>query len=250
MDGAVTCVHCRKMMMGERANPMRLDFEEYIIDIIEHVNAARADRFLCAGIKRMAAGNAVKTVKDSPSIYLVPGILVKDDAMLKISNQEFPESVDREVQKSRVARSVLSDDLAVVVPSPIFDGRFMGRSYAIWPKYRPISDRKIIRAVQKTRLYANLFAWLRGVAEVSINRNLSAAVVDQRCRLPLEHVRENRKHSDELRSSADLALRLLGKGEWHPVGILQHTDFWLGNILLPRFSQRSLGNKFGFFAID
>ena len=154
------------------------------------------------------------------------------------------------VQKSRIARSILSDDLAAVVPSPIFDGRFMGRSYAIWPKYRPMSDRKIIRAVQKTRLYANLFAWLRGVAEVSINRNLSAAVVHQRCRLPLEHVRDNRTQSDELRSSADRALRLLEMGKWQPVSILQHTDFWLGNILLPRFSQQPLGNNFGFFAVD
>ena len=78
---------------------MSLDFEENIIDIIEHVNAVRAEKFSCTGIKRMTAGNAIKTVKDGPSVYLVAGISAQDDAILKLSNREFPESVDREGAK-------------------------------------------------------------------------------------------------------------------------------------------------------
>lgn len=116
---------------------MRLDFEEGIIDIVEHVNAVTAHRFFVAGIKRIA-GHTVDDVKDCSSMYLVPGMLAQDDAVLKISNQEFPDAVEREVQKARLARSLLSDHLAAVVPSPIFDGRFMGRSYVLWPKYQPI----------------------------------------------------------------------------------------------------------------
>ena len=225
---------------------MRFDIEEHVIEIIEYVNATTSNRFSYAGIKRLAP----QTLIDSPSIYLVPGLLAKDDAVLRISSQEFPDSVEERVQKSRRARNVLSDDLAAVIPKEIFDGRFMGRSYAIWPMYRPISDYKIIRLIQKWRLYDNVFAWLRGVAAASINRNVSPTTFDQRYRLPLEHVCETFRHSTEIRYAADRALRSLEKNEWRPASILQHTDFWHGNLLLPHTSQQSSDNKFGFFVID
>jgi hypothetical protein len=228
----------------------RPDFDKYITDIVETANAARPEKFSCKRIKRLPAGSAAKGVQDSPGIYFVPGALAKDDAVLKISNENFPDLVELEVEKTRLARRVLSNDLAGVIPIPIFDGRFMGRSFVFLPKYRCMSDGKIIHALQKRLLYDNLFTWLRGVAEVSIDRNPSASSADKRWRLPLEYVREHRKQSSKIRSIADLALELLDKGRWRPVSVLQHSDFWLGNILLPSLSQRSSSNRFKFFVID
>lgn len=222
------------------------NLDEYVNGIVKQVNAATGERFACVGIEALAAGDA----KDSPSTFFVPGVLAVDDAILKISNETFPNSVRLATEKARLARRVLSEDLAEAIPSPIFEGQFVGRSFAIWPKYRSISGYKIVRAVQKRLLFDNLFTWLQDVSRVSIIRSFGTDTVDRRCRLPLEYVRDNKALTTNVRSLADLALRRLENGEWDPVLVLQHSDFWLGNILLPRRSQRFSRNKFKFFVID
>jgi len=246
MDSAVTCVHRTKMKSRDRSSQKSSDLEEGISDLI--ATGANAERFSSDRITRLFARGARITGRDNPCIYVVPGVLAEDDGILKMSNQEFPDVVDKEVRKSAAARGLLSEELAMVIPTPIVAGRFMERSYAIWPRYRPISSHRLRRAVQKRSLNGNLFAWLRGVAEVSINRNLISA--NARCRMALEHVRENHKQSERIRSKAERALRRYETGDWRPVSVLQHGDFWLGNVLLPRSPRGSLGNRFGFFAID
>jgi hypothetical protein len=229
---------------------MRLDSDEDVINIVEYVNAANGQRFARTGIKALPRGNAIETAKDSPGIYFVPGLLAADDAILKFSNEHFPDYIEEESDKSRFARRALSRDLAEVIPDPIFEGRFLGRSYALWPKYRAISGQRIVGAVQKRLLYDNLFRWLRGIAEVSINRNPSASATNLRCRIPLEQFRTNKNLSPFTRSLADRALQQFESGNWRPVNVLQHSDFWLGNILLPRHLQRCPNNNFKFFVID
>jgi len=226
----------------------QLDCEGYIIDILESINAKKGDRFFYAGVQTIAA--AESKTNDSPGIYLVRGKNALDDAILKVSNKKFPDSVAIEVQKTRLARSALSEDFAVVIPNPITEGRFFSQSYAIWPRYRDISGNKIIRAIQKRLLRDKLFAWLRGAANVSLNRNLSDDDIHRWRRLPLEHICNNNRLSAGTRSIAKRALQRLDDGQWRPVSILQQTDFYLGNILLPRFMQSYENNKFRFFVID
>jgi hypothetical protein len=227
-------------------NQVQPDFD--VVEIVKRANATTGERFWCPGITALTAEETVNVLKDSATSYFVPGVVAADDSILKISNSQFPDSVEQESKKARLARGILSGDLAEAIPSALFEGRLAGRSFAIWPKYRPISGYKIVRAAQKRLLYDDVFAWLRGVAEASIDRKLTADAIVRRCRLPLEHIRAHRQLGEEIRSLAHQALQRLDEGDWHPVSILQHSDLWLGNILLPIRKPRN--DKFPFFVID
>jgi hypothetical protein len=230
-------------------SPMPLNLEDYIIDIVEAANAAAYGRFSCTAIKTLHAGKAVKTIEDSPGIYFVPGRSRENDAILKVSNEKFPDFAAQDSEKAKLARDVLPVDLAAVIPTPLYEGRYSGRSYVFWPKYRPISEQKILRALQKRRLYDAIYTWLRAIAAASARRNFSVDEVEQLCRHPLRHMADNTKLSRAIRDIAGQALRKLDDKEWRKVGVLQHSDFWLGNVLLPSHL-RGRAKKFGFFVID
>lgn len=229
---------------------MQLEFEEFIINLAEHINHLANDIYDLRGLKPLDEPKFKCEVLDSPSKFTLPGIAPENDAILMVSNKEFPDFVDRAVANSLQAQRILSDQAAAVVLAPIYEGRFINLSYAVWQKHRHLSNFRLFRKIQKNRLETRIYSWLHQVAKDSIVRSLDKSAVDICIRSPLECITANSKLSSSLRRKANQAIQTLDSGHWNPVTILQHSDFWLGNVLLLKTTSRSPVNDYGFCVID
>lgn len=229
---------------------MKLQFEGFIIDLVKHINNVADDRFDISGLRLLEHPNFKDEVLDAPIKFILPGVKPDNDAVLMVSNNKFPDFVDRAVVNSLQAQRNLSSRAAVVVLSPIYEGRFLNLSYAVWQKHRPLSKVKLFRKFQKIRLESKIFLWLHQIAKDTVVHDLEKSTIDNCIRAPLECIESNSKLSSGLRQNAEQALQYLGSGRWNPVSILQHSDFWLGNILLLKNTPRSSMNYYGFCVID
>ncbi len=229
---------------------MQLQNKEYILDLVDHVNNLTHKKYNVQKLKPIGDPSFKNETLDSPYKYYLPGIKPENDAVLMVSREAFPDFIERAVNNSRKAHALLSDQLSSVVLEPANDGRYRDLSYAIWPEHRPISDSRLIRKLQKKWLDPKVFTWLNGIAKDSMNQNIDEKSVDQFISTPLECIATNPQLSDNIHSYATKALQHLNTKKWTPITILQHSDFWLGNILFLKKTTRSSANNFGFCVID
>lgn len=186
--------------------------------------------------------------KDSAHKFYLPGISARDDAILMISNEHYPDFIKTAVGKVAVVRSQLSDRSNQAVLKPAYSGVTLGRSFVIWPKHNPISENKFLRAVQKRTIAKNIYRWLIDVAKDSVKREFNDAELEKYIQTPLKMLVNNPNQSEMVRSRANAALDALSKNKWQPFTTIQHSDFWLGNILIARKHDRE--NEYGIYLID
>lgn len=229
---------------------MQLQNKEYIIGLVDHVNKLTNNKYNIQKLKPIGDPSFKNETLDSPYKYYLPGVKPENDAVLMVSREAFPDFIERAVNNSRKAHDLLSGQLSSVVLEPTNDGRYRGLSYAIWPEHRPISDSRLIRKLQKKWLDPKVFTWLNGIAKDSMNQNIDEKSVDQLISMPLECIATNPQLSENIHSYATRALRHLKTKQWTPITILQHSDFWLGNILFFKKNTHPSGNNFGFCVID
>ncbi len=231
---------------------VQLVYQEHILDIVTHANNLTGTLFDVRGLKPVARPDFRDEIQDSPSVFYLPGFASENNTVLIVSQDSHPNFIERAVNNIRIAHDVLSDHCSAVVLEPIVASRHHGLSYAIWPEHRAISKFRLIRAVQKRWLSPRVIKWLSRVAVDSINRDFDNEFVERSFRAPLENVTANPKLPNKLRSSASKGLQYLASTQWFPVTVLQHSDFWLGNILLLKNQSRPSpsSNKFGFYVID
>ena len=193
-------------------------------------------------------GNHV--VEDSADKYFLPGKLAKNNAVVMISNEDFPDFLERAVKNIFDVRELLAEENGDVVLMPLLHGRFRNLSYAVWPELKPISRNKIIRAVQKRMMMNRVFTWLRNSAKDSLRGEMDEHCINKNIRAPLECLRDNPRQAIVTKGKAIEALDLLNTKRWAPVTIMQHSDLWLGNILFKKNRSMPISKKYRFYLID
>lgn len=150
---------------------------------------------------------------------------------LKLSNSEFPNVVDEEVQQSRKCKDYLGCEVGSVILTPVLSGEINGRSYAVFDYCEGFGGNRIIWWYQKQKLMPSIFSWLRAVLLHPVSKQQS----DTRTSNGIEHA------IDSLR-------RLHGLPDWFSAEMsgarfsgalskgcntrsLMHGDLWKGNIL-------------------
>ena len=229
---------------------MHLDQEEYIIDLIEHVNNLTKVKFDSSGLKAIGAPGFKNEVHDAPRKFYLPGVTPENNAVLMVSRKAHPDFIDRAINNSNLARGMLSDQHSAVILEPINYGRFQGLSYAVWPEHKPVSNNRLIRKIQIRRLQPKVFLWLQSMAKDSMVGGLDEKSIDQYFQSPLECVAANPRLSQNVKAYAIEALKNLQTRQWIPITVLQHADFWFGNILLLNNDTQSNDNKYDFCIID
>lgn len=196
-------------------------------------------------VKPLRLTNDVVQPEDAPSRSTIANARGRPVAVMFLSSPVSPGLIGRNLANARAAGAMLGEDLGSVILEPWTEGRFEGRTYAVWPWYRPLSDYKPWAHCQKLMLRAPVLAWLRD-ATLQTNKRVAPADLDVKYREPLAYV-EKGPFSHEMRESAGKALARLNSGAWMPRSVLEHGDWWLGNVLLPRRRHR---HRRGFFLID
>ncbi len=224
--------------------------EKLILDIVRHVNSQENDSYDSRRLKPVKPPSFKDEVLDNPFVYYLPGVLPENNSVLIVSRFNFPSYIERATKIIDNTHNVLANNSAIPVLKPIVHGYHMGVSYAIWRKHFPISNYRVVRAIQKTWLNPRVFKWLSCIARES-KKNLSSELpISQNCKGPLEFVAGSAVLPSNINTIASQALEYLEAGNWLPFTVIQHSDFWYGNILLINAVTNSASNEFGFYIID
>jgi len=222
----------------------------YAVDLIRHVNNASPITYDTNSLKPIGDPDFKSDVHDTPFKFYLSGDKPAHNAVLIISQEAFPYSVEKAIYNARQIQGQLTPQNAAVILKPRHEGHFQGRSYAIWPEHKPISDFRPLRFLQKRWLQPRVFSWLQSIAKESLVRNLTDQSVDVFFRGPLESLVANQRLSNSIRCSAEKALTDLQTKQWEPATTAQHSDCTLGNILLLNHRVPSPDNGYGFCVID
>ena len=170
-------------------------------------------------------------------------------AVVFLSNQTDPDMAARNARKARQVRDLLGEDLGCVVLNPLKEGVFQNRSFVVWPWCSSWSRYRLLRLAQRKLISLRAMAWLRAVARhtlTDISSELRASLYDN----PLQFLIEDTRMDSDIRRDAEQMLQRIESAAWHPKGVLEHNDLWLGNLLLPRKDEKEAGNPYGFIVID
>jgi hypothetical protein len=142
----------------------------------------------------------------------------------------LPDAVDRNLELMKLAWCALGGWSDVIL-APYRTGRVAGRSYAVFPYCRTLTQSRYVWIAQRAWIRPVVLEWLRGALATTV-RDASDRERDESFRIPLEHLEDWAAMPIEVRSAASATLERFRKGLWSPRHCLMHGDLWKGNILL------------------
>lgn len=147
-----------------------------------------------------------------------------------VSGDGNPDLVARAVRNIRQIRAHLSALSAGPIVEPLQTSEVRGRSFAIWPMLGQFPEGRVKRYLVKRALRQQVLDWLASLL-IETKAETDAQERDAIAR-NLTRMAEDTKHPDSLRRAAAQANARLADGRWVPVTCVQHSDLWLGNIMI------------------
>lgn len=199
-----------------------------LVDLLKHQSAV-IDRTRAIPMFRPAGSLDADALADSTSKHIVH-LEDGQKGFLIVSGHGNPDLVARGVRNINATRQQVSARTAAPVIAPIDEGVVMGMSYAIWPMLIPVPSGKLRSYLIRRKLDPVVLNWLHALCAetktelVDLERDgLSAC---------LELLAQDHKHSSLIRKAAETAARRLADRAWTPVHCVQHSDLWMGNVML------------------
>jgi len=225
-------------------------YNKRISALVDHINEITANKYDVSSLVSVGVEDDIKQVDDSPEKYYLSGLDYSDNSVLMLSNRKFPNFIARAVDNIKQVREVVSCRSRHVILEPVVDGYFRGQSFALWIEHMPVSGRKLIRYFQQILIHGQVFSFLCQLAKDGAKTKLTSDEILEYVYSPLHWIEGNAGLSIQIRSIAEQALTRLTNEDWRPITTIQHSDFWLGNILLQKRKNNKLSNDFGFCVID
>lgn len=200
-----------------------------------------AGRFQCLSDDGAALADATRK-------FLCP-IPQGGDGFLLLSSFGNPKLVARGVRNIESIRAVLPADLAAPVLTPAAAGEIASLTYAVWPRKQTLHRNRFVAAYQKWRLMPALYDWLFGLCRESLVAPADDGELAEGFVAPLEFMAAHSGQTEAIRAAARVSLDRLAAGAWRPRHCIQHSDFWVGNIILPSAAERRQGAP-RFFVVD
>jgi hypothetical protein len=172
-----------------------------------------------------------KSNEDDTTKFLVTNGARQPALVVIFSSSVAPESVTRNIESAALAASILGGNLAHPILQPLSQGRLEGLSYAVWEYCTPLSRHPIISRIQEMMIRNAVFNWLRRVTIATV-QPVCSAELESSVLVPLQSLVSNPKLSAAMHEAAKRSIRRAICGEWEPVHILMHNDFWRGNLLV------------------
>lgn len=187
-------------------------------------------------------------VEDATFAVTVDGHQARDNAVILISNRDFPGMVAEAVEKIETASAAVSPATAARLHRPTLTGQVEGCSYAVFARLRPLLEGRILRRVETFVLAPHVVDWLVDLAKDS-RTHLDPDAVHDGFAAPLEHLAAEPPLAPEIRQTARrFRARLEDTALFSAV---EHGDFWSGNVLLePDGARFSTARQGGFKIID
>lgn len=160
--------------------------------------------------------------------YLISDPLGKKIAVAICSTPSSPDLVQRSVDRSNRAKTVLGESLGLPVLNAVLEGDFYDLSYAVFPYCEPVSTNRIRRRVQLRRMEPYLLRWLR---DVTASTAVPCSDTTSGFIEPLSEIYSDNRIPGWIRQKAEAGLSQLQSKAWHPLHVLTHNDLWSDNVL-------------------
>jgi hypothetical protein len=222
-----------------------LQLGERLPALLDDVNQTFHTRFHAHSLTPL--GDEVKNagISDAPIKYFISQDTAGTECILFVSRATHPHVVSRTVVKIKSARHLLGNELGAVALPPTFEGRFEGRSYAIWPRHKPVNLRRLAGLLERKLVSRRYLRWQR-VALPHTRKTGPLEAFTQ----PLACLEAEPQLPEELRRAASGAVTRLQQGRLSGTHVLQHSDMWFGNFLMPRGGTPRRVAPWGFFLVD
>lgn len=171
------------------------------------------------------------------------------EGFLLLSSFGSPRLVARGARNIEAIRAFLPPTLAAPILAPVAAGEIASLTYAVWPRKQTLHRNRFVAAYQKWRLIPTLYDWLFGLCRESLVAPADDRELADGFATPLEFMAAHAGHSPEIRAAARASLDRLAAGAWRPYHCIQHSDFWIGNIVLPSAEERTHANT-PFYVVD
>jgi hypothetical protein len=171
--------------------------------------------------------------------------------VLIVSNPRFPNAVRDAANRARLVASALTPEVGRHVLIPLVSGEQSGQSYAIFPRLETMQGNKYCRLLQKRLVSKKLCTWL---GDIGLETRRSCETDQDKEALflsPLAFLIDDTDMPGEIRAFARTCCKAVRDGSVDLCTVVEHGDFWIGNILYPRSKLRFLGAlQTDFFVID
>ena len=188
-----------------------------------------------SGISEFTGVRLAQAEDNSVATIAKQGFFVLDEAGTRIqyvalSPTQAPNLVANEVSRLESIINSLDPELQDVVPGPLHQSIYDGRSLSVLTCFQPIPSGGVRRHLYKRLVKKQLLKWVFDVSKTTL-KDRDSADIDKTVLAPLQWILDNDKLPDRIQSAADEALESLNTGFWVPKTVLMHGDLWLGNVL-------------------
>lgn len=228
---------------------MKLEFEEYIIDVVEQSSRALGGRLDISSIRWIGRPAGKDRVKDATLAFYVDGNRRVDDAVLLVSNPSFGQTVSMDIECAREVAMRVDHEVGKHISRPIHEGKFGNQTYAFFYRLSPLSNNRIVRRLQKPAAIRKVAPWLAYLAEQTKQEKYESIDYDLLFIKPLIGISQDKDISKNVRHCAKDVLKRIEMERPKLFTVVQHGDFWAGNVFFERRILENVNPLLGDFAV-
>lgn len=228
---------------------MKLDYEEYVMDIVEQSSQELGNKLDVSTIRWIDRPSGKSQVQDASLAFYVDGIRRIDDAVLLISNPNYGHTVVSDIGCAREVTMRVDHEVGKHISRPIHEGTFGNQSYAFFSRLSPISNKKIIRVLQKRTAIKKVAPWLARLAEQTRQKNYGSKDYGRLFVQPLVAITQDKDISENMKYFTNDIIKRIETEEPEFFTVAQHGDFWVGNVLFERRILEGVNPFLGDFSI-
>ena len=229
---------------------MKPEFEQFAFDLVERENQKTGNKYDLESLSILPNCKKEEQVKDGSIVLKINGIDSENNSILTISNEKFPLSVAHTVDKIDGLLESLDPWLSRHILQPSETGNHAHQSYAFWPRHRPISNSRVFRRIQIMSVHRKVICWISNIAKMSRRPVDTPQQLELQYLEPLRFLTEQAQIPEAIKQLARDTLKSVETGTFNPVSVVQHGDFWYGNVLLDKSWPYSLSSATPFYIID
>lgn len=228
---------------------MRLEFEEYVLDIAGQVSDSLGDTLDVSTTRLIGLPTGKKALLDSTLAFYVDGKHRTDDVVLLVSNASFPDVVHADVARAREIAARVSDPVRVHISAPVSEGKLGTQTYAAFSRLSPLSDFRLVKRLQKHKAARKVLPWIVELAKETKEHRDAPPDFERYFIHPLVALCDDDALSDNVRNRADEYLGVVRNREANLFTVVQHGDFWIGNVFFARRAFPNINPALGDFSV-
>lgn len=228
---------------------MEAEIKEYILRIIEDVSQEVGIKLDKSSVKSIIRPDGKKHVKDATLAFFVDGIKKQNNIVLLVSNPLFPEAVREDIDRALSVAKMVDKKTANHIIKPLTTGSYGQQTYAVLPRLESISERTIFRIPQKMRFTPKVVSWLSNLSMQTKIYPTATADFSKYFVEPLQFICSDLDFPEKPRKLAAHCLDFVLNSHPDLFTVIEHGDFWIGNILFTRAMVPNIGALRGEFIV-